>query len=288
MDKKRILITGKNSYIGINFIKWVSQWPDKYETEAISVRNDDWKSHDFSMYDTVLHVAGIAHVSADPKLKELYFKVNRDLAINVAKKAKNDGAKQFIYMSSIIVYGADGKIGEKNIIKENTKPSPIDFYGQSKLEADLEIQKLKDKDFKIVIVRTPMVYGPNCKGNFPRLIKLAKFFPIFPSISNQRSIIYIDNLTEFLRIAINSEMSGIFFPQNKEYVSTKEIIDLMAKNMGKKVFFVSFFNPFLRLLSRRLNLINKVFGNKVYDKRLSPKEDYCIVDFNESIKKSLL
>ena len=133
-----------------------------------------------------------------------------------------------------------------------------------------------------------MVYGPNCKGNFPRLIKLAKFFPIFPSISNQRSIIYIDNLTEFLRIAINSEMSGIFFPQNKEYVSTKEIIDLMAKNMGKKVFFVSFFNPFLRLLSRRLNLINKVFGNKVYDKRLSPKEDYCIVDFNESIKKSLL
>jgi nucleoside-diphosphate-sugar epimerase len=287
MGKKRILITGQGSYIGTNFEKWVSKWPDKYDVEKISVRNNGWKQKNFSKYDVVLHVAGIAHVSADPKMEQLYYKINRDLAIDVAKKAKKENVKQFIFMSSIIIYGADGRVGENKIINAETEPNPIDFYGRSKLEADLAIQKLNSEKFKTVIVRTPMVYGPNCKGNFPRLKMLARKCPIFPDINNQRSMIFIENLCEFLRIVIDKELSGIFFPQNKEYVSTKDIIDLMAKNMGKKIYFVKLFNPVIRIMSKKINIINKVLGNKVYDKRIIPNFDYCVVDFETSIKKSM-
>ncbi|HHT7166315.1 TPA: NAD-dependent epimerase/dehydratase family protein [Bacillus cereus] len=287
MNKKRILITGKESYIGTNFEKWVNNWSNQYDVEKISVRNDGWKQKDFSKYDVVLHVAGIAHVSADPKMEEMYYKINRDLAINIAEKAKKENVKQFIFMSSMIIYGADGKLGESKIITAETEPSPVDFYGRSKLEADLAIQKMNSNNFKTVMVRTPMVYGPNCRGNFPRLKTLAEKSPIFPEISNERSMIFIDNLCEFLKVVIDKELAGIFFPQNKEYVSTKDIINLMAINMNKKVHFIKTFNPVIKIMSKKINVVNKVLGNKAYDKKLNPKFDYCVVDFETSIKISM-
>jgi len=284
---RKILITGKNSYIGTSFKSWLSQWPQDYHVDTISVRGEEWKNQDFSKYDTILHVAGIAHVSANPSKEQQYYKVNRDLAINVAEKAKKENVKQFIFMSSIIIYGADGKIGERNVITSKTQPNPIDFYGKSKLEADLKIQKMNSDHFKTAIIRTPMVYGPNCKGNFPKLIKLAKITPLFPSIENQRSMIFIDNLSECFRIIIDRKLDGIFYPQNKEYIATKDIIESVAKITGKTVLFVNIFNPLIRLLSRRFKFINKVLGNKVYAKDLSFNIDYDVVNFEESIQKSI-
>lgn len=284
---KRILITGKNSYIGNSFKKWVSQWPEQFETHLISVRGDEWKKLDFSNFDVVLHCAGIAHVSANPQMEQEYYKVNRDLAIEIAEKAKKEKVKQFIFMSSIIIYGADGKIGEKKVITADTKPEPVDFYGKSKLEADIAIQKLNSEDFKTVIVRTPMVYGPNCKGNFPKLIKLAKVTPVFPNIDNERSMIFIDNLCEFLKQVIVQERSGVFYPQNKEYISTKDIIKIVANAKGRRVIFTKLFNPLIRLASKRINILNKALGNKVYDKNLSSVDEYNVVEFEESINKSI-
>lgn len=280
MFRKRILITGQGSYIGTSFKKWISQWPEKFEIDEISLRSDDWKLMSFSEYDVILHVAGIAHVSADPKLEDLYFKINRDLALSVAQKAKREMVKQFIFMSSMIIYGS-------NKINGETIPNPNDFYGRSKLEADLGIQKLNSKDFKTIVVRTPLVYGPKCKGNFPKLIKLAKISPVFPKFNNLRSMIYIDNLCEFLKILITDERYGIFFPQNKEYVCTKDIIDIMAKNLGKKIYFTNIFNPGIRYFSNKINIINKIFGNSIYDQELSVNFEYCVVDFESSIKKSM-
>lgn len=199
MKHKKVLITGKGSYIGTNFKCWLDQWPDSYEVDELSVRGDEWKKKSFSKYDVVLHVAGIAHVSTSSDLESLYYRVNRDLAIEVAQKAKSENVPQFIFMSSMIIYGADSRIGESYCIDANTVPNPVDFYGRSKLDADLYIQRLSVEGFQTVIVRTPMVYGPNCKGNFPKLKKIAAFSPIFPNIENQRSIIYIHNLCEFLR-----------------------------------------------------------------------------------------
>lgn len=286
MINKKILIFGKGSYIGTKFQEYLKNH-GKYEIDVIDSIDEKWKKKDFSQYDVIYHVAGIAHVSSDPNMEDLYYKINRDLAIEVATKAKKEKVKQFIFMSSMIIYGADGRIGQKKIIDNKSEKNPIDFYGKSKLEADEQIKKLEDETFKAVIIRTPMVYGPGCKGNFPKLKKIAKILPIFPDIDNERSMIYIDNLCEFLKQIIDKELNGIFYPQNKEYVSTKNIIKQMATSMNKKIFFVKIFNPLLKLLSKKINYINKIFGNKVYDKSISGDFNYCIVDFEESIRRSI-
>ena len=283
MSKKRILITGSGSYVGTNLIKWLSQWPNKFEIEAISVRGEEWKKKDFSKYDSVLHVAGIAHVSTDPKMEEQYYKVNRDLTIEVAEYAKSNGVRQFIFMSSIIVYGESGS--DKRIIDRNTFPMPSNFYGNSKLQAEEGINLLEGDDFKVVVVRPPMIYGKNSKGNYPKLAKVARVVPVFPDFDNQRSMLHIDNLSEFLRLMVENEECGLFFPQNKEYVKTSEMVRYIAEVHGKKMVLTKIFNAPLKLLALKIGLINKVFGHLVYEQSMSNyKAKYMIRDFKESIK----
>lgn len=224
---KKILITGKNSYIGNSLTDWLEQYPDHYEIDSLDMRDESWKEADFSEYDVVFHVAGIAHVSRDPKMEELYYKVNRDLTIEAAKKAKDEGVKQFIFMSSIIVYGDSSK--DLQIIDRDTVPNPSNFYGNSKLQAEQGITPLADDHFKVVILRPPMIYGKDSKGNYPKLAKAARKLPFFPDIDNQRSMLHIDNLCEFLRVMIDHEEKGLFFPQNKEYVKTSEMVRNIAE-----------------------------------------------------------
>lgn len=282
---EKILITGKGSYIGSNAKKWLER--NGYVVHELDMQNEEWKNADFSEYQSIIHVAGIAHVSSDPKMEKLYQKVNRDLAIQTAEKAKREGVGQFIFMSSMIIFGRDGKIGEEKNITETTEPDPIDCYGRSKLEADLGIQKMNDDKFKTVIIRTPMVYGAGCKGNFPKLKKIAKLSPIFPDIDNKRSMIYIDNLCEFFNQIIKKKCSGVFYPQNREYISTKEIIKILAEEQGKKVHFTKIFNWIIKLLSKKINYINKVFGNKTYSKELEPNFNYIVVENENSIRRSV-
>ena len=281
---KRILITGKDSYIGTSFEKWLMKEPDKYQIDTLDLRDDAWKDKDFSNYDVVFHVAGIAHVSTDPKMQDLYYKVNRDLTIDTAKKAKTEGVKQFIFMSSIIVYGDASK--DLQVITKDTQPNPSNFYGDSKLQAEEGIKPLADDQFKVVIIRPPMIYGKGSKGNYPKLAKLARKIPIFPDIDNQRSMLHIDNLTEFLRLMIENEESGLFFPQNKEYVKTSEMVKLIAHIHGKKLRLVKLFNPVIRLFVNRIQVVNKLFGNLVYDKSISSPSQivYQIRDLKKSIE----
>lgn len=278
---KRILITGENSYIGGKFTEWVAQWPDQYHVDEISVRDDKWKQADFSSYDSVYHVAGIAHNSSDPKLEDLYYEVNRDLTIEVAKKAKKDGVPQFVFMSSIIVYGT-----KTEFIDEDTKPNPDNFYGESKLQAEQGITTLQDKNFNIAIIRPPMIYGKGSKGNYPLLSKLAQFTPIFPDYDNQRSMLHIDNLTEFIRLIINNNDAGVFHPQNEEFVKTSDMVKTISEVHGKRLFQPKIFNPIIKPLMR-INLVNKVFGNLVYSKSVSEyNEEYQIININQSIERS--
>lgn len=281
---KKILITGANSYIGTSFEKWVAQWPDKYSVDTVDMIDGTWKEKDFSGYDVVFHVAGIAHVSADPKMEDLYYKVNRDLAIETAKKAKYDGVKQFIFMSSIIVYGDSGHINKKRVITKDTIPNPTNFYGNSKLQAEEGIKPLENDEFKVVILRPPMIYGKGSKGNYPKLAKMARKLPVFPDIDNERSMLHIDNLCEFIRLMIDNEERGLFFPQNKEYVKTSEMVRLIAEAYGKKIKLTRVFNPLLKILGNFTGVINKAFGNLVYEQSLSEyAESYRIRDLRESI-----
>lgn len=279
---KRILITGANSYIGTSFEKWVTQWPEEYHVDTIDTKNGEWKELDFSPYDVVFHVAGIAHTSSDPKMEDLYYKINRDLTIETASKAKKEGVKQFIFMSSIIVYG-DGS-SSKRIIDRDTVPKPSNFYGNSKLLAEEGIKLLESDSFRIVTLRPPMIYGKGSKGNYPKLSKVAQQLPIFPDMDNQRSMLHIDNLCEFIKVVIDNEERGLFFPQNDEYVNTSEMVKLIGEAHGKNVKLTKIFNPVLRLMIERVGTVNKVFGNLVYEKSLSHyKENYRIRDLNESI-----
>lgn len=280
---KRILITGKNSYIGTSVENWLMKEPDKYVVDTIDLKDGSWKTKDFSSYDVVFHVAGIAHVSTDPKMEDLYYKVNRDLTIETAEKAKADGVKQFIFMSSIIVYG--DRSHSKRVITSETLPNPTNFYGKSKLQAEEGIQVLSDDSFNVVILRPPMIYGKGSKGNYPLLSKYAKIIPIFPNIDNQRSMLHIDNLCEFIKLMIDYNEAGLFFPQNKEYVKTSELVKTVAEIHGKKMILTKVFNPILSLL-KGTNLMNKVFGNLVYDQSISnyEKGDYRVISFTKSIK----
>jgi len=277
---KKILIAGKDSYIGTSFEKWLIREPDKYKVDTIDMRNDSWKKKDFSGFDVIFYVAGIVHVKESKKNRTLFYKVNRDLVLETAQKAKKEGVKQFIFLSTMNVYGI-----EKGVIYNSTLTKPKNAYGKSKLEAEEAINKLRDDSFIVSILRPPMVYGKGCKGNYQRLVRLALTTPIFPKINNKRSMIYIDNLLEFIKVLIDSNRGGLFFPQNAEYVNTSEMVRLIAKAHGKCVIMTKLFNPIIKVLN--LSTINKVFGDLVYDMSMSDYEsNYRVCSFVESIKKT--
>lgn len=283
---KKILITGKGSYIGTSFKQYMKQYANEYQVDELDVQDNSWKDYDFTPYDVVFHVAGLAHSTPSQDQKELYYKVNTDLTYEIAKLSKGQGVGQFIFMSSIIVYGS-GTIGKDRIITTDTPLTPDNFYGDSKKQAETKIKPLKDDNFKIVILRPPMIYGPDSKGNYPKLVSLSKKVPVFPDIKNKRSMLYIDNLSEFIRLMIVNEEYGIFHPQNSEYVCTSELVREVAKLSSHKIWFTSLFNPLIKLLNKQAQ-INKMFGNMTIDKMLSKyKEDFSKISFIESLNLSL-
>lgn len=282
---KRILITGADSYIGTSFEKWMAQYDvndfeKSYEIDTVDTRNAEWKKKDFSGYDVVFHVAGIAHVRERKAIKKLYYDVNYKLTVDIAKKAKKEGVKQFIFLSSMSVYGI-----EDGVINKETIPRPNSYYGKSKLLAEKAILKIASNDFYTAIVRPPMVYGKKCKGNYAKLSKFASMTVIFSAINNYRSMIYIDNLSEFIKYIIDTTSKGVFFPQNKEYVSVNRIIRLIAEEKNRKIYMTKIFNLPIKLLSKKVKIFKKIFGTLIYSKIMSNYDvDYSIVGFEESIK----
>lgn len=300
---KRVLITGAGSYVGESVKKYILASQEKvgrnsgevrepeWKIDSVDTMSDAWKQTDFSKYDVVYHVAGIAHVNADPKMEPLYYKVNRDLTIEIAKHAKENGVKQFIFMSSQIVFH-ESKSLKSEVLTKDTKPNPNGFYGDSKLQAEKGLWELapqaplKGDAMKICILRPCMIYGPNAKGNFPRLAKLATKVPVFPAWHNKRSMLYIDNLAEFVKQAIERQLEGTFYPQNREQADTVEIIRYFAKAAGHKVWITKLFNPFVWLGSFVLQPINKMFATYYYDPEMSKMDfDYQLVSFDESLKR---
>ena len=277
---KNILITGAKSYIGTSFENYMKQF-DGYNIETVDMLDDSWRKKDFSIYDVVFHVAGIAHSdtkNVSEETKKKYYAVNTDLTVETAKKAKESGVGQFIFMSSIIVYGSANEY-----ISNDTIPKPDNFYGDSKFRADNAIHTMQSDKFNVVSVRPPMIYGKGSNGNYPRLSALAKKTPFFPDFNNQRSMLYINNLCECIRLIIDNEEKGYFYPQNSEYVKTSELV----KIINPKIKLTSVFNFAIRLL-KNVTIFKKVFGNLTYDKKMSEcfQYKYCIKGFEESVKET--
>lgn len=288
---KKVLITGAGSYIGTAFENWTVNHSLDIVTETLDMKGEAWREHDFHGYDSIFHVAGLAHADVgkvSEETKQLYYRVNCDLAVECAEKAKAEGVGQFIFMSSIIVYGDSAGIGQQKVITRNTPLAPANFYGDSKVQAEAGLKKLDCDSFHVVILRPPMIYGKGSKGNYPLLAKLAGKLPFFPKEENQRSMLYIGNLCRFVELMVENEEQGVFYPQNKEYVRTADLVAAIAAEHGKRMRLTGIFHPALVLLGKMGGkfgaLSDKAFGNLVYEKEMSEyREEYRVYGFQESV-----
>ncbi len=292
---KRVLITGANSYIGTSFEEYVSEhYSSELQIDTVDMIDGTWRNKDFSVYDIVYHVAGIAHADVgkvSEEVKAKYYAINTDLAIETAKKAKTEGVKQFVFMSSAIVYGDSAPYGKMKRITAETEPKPSNFYGDSKWQADKGVRTFAGDEFTVTVLRPPMIYGKGSKGNYPTLAKMAKKLPVFPNVENERSMLYIENLCEFLcQVMIRGE-GGVFWPQNAEYTKTSEMVRMISGVSGHKLRISKAWGWAVNISShipgKISGLANKAFGNMSYDQTMSKYDfKYQVVSLKESIQRT--
>ena len=279
---RKILITGAGSYIGTSFAAYAgAHYPD-WQVDTLDLLDENWRERSFAGYDSVFHVAGIAHEKETKENEPLYYKVNRDLAVEVCERAKREGAGQFVFLSSMSVYGVD----HGRITKE-TPPAPVTHYGRSKLQAEQGIAPLEDENFKVCVLRPPMVYGKGCRGNFSSMLRLVRKLPIFPRAKNERSMLHIDNLCCFLCMRMKEERGGLFFPQNSEYMNPSQMAIWIGEALGKKRRISRLLGLGARMLRPVVPAADKAFGTLIYEDTEDFGFDYCVVGSEESVKKSV-
>lgn len=297
---KKILILGANSYIGTSFHNYLTtKYPGQYQADIVSLRGDAWKALDWSGYDSVMNVTGKAHAdisSLTEEQKQEYYAINCELAVEAAKKVIADGAAQYVYFSSIIVYGDSSNSRKPVRITADTEPAPSNFYGDSKWQAEQKLQELFGTEMRLTqpdatdesvsdsphtgtqlaILRLPMIYGPGCKGNYQTLVKIAQKLPLFPAYHNERSVLRIDHLCEYLRTLAESGEGGPFWPQEDAYRSTPDMVFELAQTSGHHMFRAGWMNPFVRMAfylpGKPGKLARKAFGTLTIARNAGKKE----------------
>lgn len=263
----KILITGKNSYIGNNICNFLNS--RGHNANTISVRNGI-DNINLKYVNCLIHCAAIVH-KKEKYFADEYEKINYRLTLKLAEKAKSAGVNHFIFLSSMSVYGS-----KNNIISKNTPLCPATLYGKTKLMAEKEINKLADDNFTVTIIRPPMVYGKNCPGNYNKLSKLAKILPVFPDTNNKKSMIYIGNLSFFITNLAENKVGGLYMPMDNNYVSTAYI----AKTINKGLRLSKCLGRFIMLF--KIGTIKKAFGTLYYDDSCATKIDY--IPFEKAIE----
>ena len=251
---KRVLITGANSFLGNHTKKYLENHGD-YQVSILDMLDREWELTDFSNFDVVFNVCAIVH-RPNEKNENLYYIVNRDLAVRIAEKAKEAGVKQFIQTSTNGVFGLD--VGIMSAKKGFNPKTP---YEKSKYEADCLLEELRDDNFKVCIIRPPLMYGKGCKGNFPKLENYAINHKVFPSLKNKKDFIYIENMTDFVCFAIENELDEICYPRDPEVAAVSNMIKNIAELNGNKMHLWFIFNPFVKIFYKTSRSLKLVFGD---------------------------
>ncbi len=307
----RVLLTGEQGYIVTCLEKWLEMRKEIAgesigsiaEIKKISLRGEAWREMDFSGYDCIVHLAGLAHGREKEEGTD-FAAINTELTWALAEKAKKEGVGHFVFISTMAVFGVkdslERSLGQPAIINENTPLAPFTAYGKSKLAAEQILTAVADEDFTLALIRPPMVYGPGCPGNYQSLRKLILKVKVFPRYDNARSMIFIDNLCELIRLVIFNGSAGVFTPQNRNYVKTWQMAEAIARNNGVNIWCSALFNPMIKVLggiagslpgripAKIYGSLAKAFGSLVYDQNLPDPFDYqyCVCDFQESMRKT--
>lgn len=283
----KILIIGKNSYIGNHIDEWLTK--HGHQVAQLDVLSDEWKTYDYSPYEAIVHVAGIVH---QPKCQdwELYKRVNTDMPITIATMAKGQGVKQYVFLSTMGVYGV-GKQLKPTVIYENTPLRAEGMYGKSKLLAEEGLKELQDESFQVALVRPPSVFGKGCRGGYiTGFASIARKLPVIPKAYEdvKQSFIYIDNLCELIRCLIENHSQGVFCPQDDKAVNANELVDSITKGIGKIYHESRFLGIFVKLF-HFIPLVKKAYGGMEYDMNLSTIKgiDYIVVPFDEGMKRTV-
>ena len=259
----KLLITGSTGFVGSYF---VSKYKDKYEIKTFSFLKDDINTLDCNEIDVVFHLSALVHQMNEVDAIE-YEKVNVRQTLDLAKKAKESGVKHFVFMSTVKVYGEE----TSSVYTENTICNPEDEYGKSKLKAELELLKLENENFKISILRTPIIYGYGVKANIKNLVNLVNKVPVLPfgKIDNRRSMVYVGNICHLVDEIITQQKAGIFLASDDEPLSTSMLIKLIAKNLRKRVYLIKipFFESFLKILKPSFH--KRLYGSLEVDNTIS-------------------
>ena len=287
-----IVISGANSYIGNSIQSYIAAVDGSITVSQLDVSKEEWNNFDFGGVDVVVHVAAIVH-RKDVDEWNLYERVNVGLTKAVAEKAKSQGVRQFVFISSMAVYGIEKSLStRKGLVTGCSEPTPNAMYGKSKYMAEEALLAMESDSFAVSIVRPPNVYGPGCRGGYiTTYMSIVKKLPVIPGAfqSVKQSVLYIDNLSRFVYLIIRDHRCGIFTPQDKTAVSAVDIMNFInrALNLGKKT--SKFFGLFVYPLSF-LPIVKKGYGGVAYDVGMSHHDeiDYLSVTTEEGIKRTVL
>lgn len=283
----RVLIVGKRSYIGSNIKSYLEK--HGHSADEADAENDEWKAVDYSLYDSVVHVAAIVHKNSKSADEALFKRVNTELPVSVAKLAKSQGVRQFVFISTMGVFGKEKSLDKaESVIKNNTPETAEGGYSGSKLKAEKQLKTIEDESFAVAVVRPPNVYGPGCRGNYiPMFKKLALVMPVCPCafLDIYQSMLCIDNLCELIRLIIEDNASGVYHPQDDEAPSAGRMIRLIRSFYGKKTRYSKFLGAFVRFFSA-VPVVKKIFGGIQYDYSVSEcfENKYQIVSFEDGLR----
>lgn len=255
---KSILLTGASGFIGQRYLSYNAS---KYKIKSVSLQSTQVEDIDFRGIDAIVHLAGKAH-QMTPIEDHIYYDVNLHLTQKFAQAAKQAQVSQFIFISTVKVFGEETTGSEG--LKETSPCKATDPYGKSKLQAEGVLQEMNDEQFQVAVVRPPLVYGPGVKGNMLRLLNLSMKGRVMPfgGIENERSMVFIDNLIELINSVTDQRANGIFHAGDRTPLSTSTLINSINKHMDNKGRLIKLNGIFLRILRwLKPGLVQRLWGS---------------------------